>query len=297
MYKSRRVSGIFQLHFRTPKEKTAIIQHDIWGAHDMSGFYGTIHQQELQRRTYAMRDWIAATPGLYNAGRFTGVDDPDMIERDTMDHMLERDRILGLRMISPKQAETYFPQLERQGCRIDCWDILIGDVDSVSARVLMIANRALPNGMLAISPSEDADGAAIVKLQAFLAKNGIAPFPGFMLAEQPPRAKTVLLIEDNRIAATGHAYYPHNRHSPFRDYVWIGLIAVDADWRGQGLGTLVHALLVRAAFDELSARRVYAMVAPSNITSRRMVEACGLKLNPDLRCGVAVPIDAARFTR
>lgn len=43
----------------------------------MTGFFGTNHQQERQRRAHEMRDWIAATPGMCNAGRFIGFDEPD----------------------------------------------------------------------------------------------------------------------------------------------------------------------------------------------------------------------------
>ena len=66
---------------------------------------------------------------------------------------------------------------------------------------------------------------------------------------------------------------------------------------GCGVGAGVMYALIRAAFEELGAQYVYEMVAPSNIASRRMVEACGLRLDPALRCGVAVPVEAARFTR
>lgn len=43
----------------------------------MAGFFGTERRQALQRHTYDRRHWIAATPGIYNAGRFMGIDDPD----------------------------------------------------------------------------------------------------------------------------------------------------------------------------------------------------------------------------
>jgi RimJ/RimL family protein N-acetyltransferase len=62
-------------------------------------------------------------------------------------------------------------------------------------------------------------------------------------------------------------------------------------------GTEHQQALQRRTHDELGARCVYELVAPSNLASRRMVEGCGLSLAPDLRCGVAVPADAARFTR
>jgi len=263
----------------------------------MTGFFGTNHQQDLQRRTHEMRDWIAATPGLYNAGRFVGVDDPDSLEPGMLAHMLVRDGILGLRMISPQQAARHFPPLEAAGCRIDCWDIFVGDAGNAGGRARAITARRLPEGLELLPPLDEPESPATLRVQEFLAANGLAPFPGTMLVDEASRAKTIVLAGAEGIAATGHAYFPHNAHSPFRDHAWLGLVAVDDAWRGKGLGTQVNALLVRAAFEELGARHVYEMVAPSNIASRRMVEACGLRLDADLRCGVAVPADAARFTR
>lgn len=263
----------------------------------MTGFFGTNHQQELQRRTHEVRDWIAATPGVYNAGRFIGVDDPDNLEPGTLARMLARDGMLGLRMISPQQAARHFPPLEAAGCRIDCWDILVGDRHDAGERARALTDRTLPEGMELLPRLDDPVSSATVRVQEFLAANGLAPFPGAMLAGDELRAKTIVLAKAGRIVATGHAYFPHNEHSPFHRHAWLGLVAVEDCWRGKGLGILVNALLIRAAFEELGAQRVYEMVAPSNIASRRMVEACGLRLDPALRCGVAVPADAARFTR
>ena len=264
----------------------------------MAGFFGTDRQQALQRRTHEMRDWIAATPGIYNAGRFAGVDDPDRQPWSAMETMLERDGLLGLRMISPRQAARCFPRLEAMGCRIDTWDIFVGGAHDAGRRARTVAARGMPAGIAARLPLADAEGDETRRVQRFLADGGLAPFPGAMLAARPPLAKTIALgDESGAVAATGHAYFPHNAHSRFCGHAWIGLVAVAGAWRGKGLGRLVSALLVRAAFDELDARCVYAMVAPSNEASRRMVEGCGLRLAPDLRCGVAVPARAARFTR
>lgn len=264
----------------------------------MTGFFGTEQQQALQRRTYEQRHWIAGTPGIYNAGRFMGVDDPDRQAWNTMQAMLDRDGLLGLRMISPQQAARCFPQLEAMGCRIDTWDIFVGEPHDAGRQARAIVARGLPTGIAIQSPLAEAEGADTRHVQQFLATNGLAPFPGTMLAARSTRAKTIVLgDESGMIAATGHAYFPHNTHSPFCEHAWIGLIAVAEAWRGKGLGRLVNALLVRSAFDELGAQCVYEMVAPANEASRRMVEGCGLHLAPDLCCGVAVPTAAARFTR
>jgi len=263
----------------------------------MTGYFGTEHQQALQRRTHENRHVIAATPGLYNAGRFVGVDDPDQLGWDTMRAMLERDGLVGLRMISPQQAARHFALFETAGCRIDTWDIFVGKPGDAGSMAQAISAASLPAGIAIQRPLMGAESADTRSVQKFLAANWLAPFPGAMLVDQP-RARTIVLEDENgAITATGHTYFPHNAHSPFSAHAWIGLIAVAPAWRGRGLGRLVVALLVHAAFAGLGARRVYAMVAPTNEASRRMVEGCGLHFAPDLRGGVAMPVDAARFTR
>lgn len=262
----------------------------------MAGYFGTEHQQALQRRTCENRHAIAATPGLYNACRFAGVEDPDRLGWDAMRAMLDRDDLLGLRMISARQAARYFPLLEAMGCRIDTWDIFVGEPGDRPA--WSVIAEGMPPGFAIRHSLADAESPETRSLQQFLAVNGLAPFPGAMLAGRPPQARTIVLEDQSgAIAATGHAYFPHNAHSPFHGHAWIGLVAVAPSWRGRGFGRRVNALLVRAAFDELGARHVYQMVAPSNAASRRMVEGCGLHRAPELCCGVAVSVDAARFTR
>jgi RimJ/RimL family protein N-acetyltransferase len=264
----------------------------------MAGFFGSEAQRELQSRTYELRDWIAATPGLYNAGRFYGVDDPDRLPWETLEELLKRDGILGFRMISPAQAERYFPKVEDLGCRIDRWDIFVGAASDVDAASSAILARGLPAGLRIASALVGPETDDTRRLQQFCADNGLAPFPGAMLASAAPLAATTVIEDEaGRVIAAGHAYFPHNDYSPFRRHAWVGLVSVAANARGKGLGAFVNALLVQAAISDLGASHVYEMVAPDNPASRRMIESCGLTLRPELLCGVGVPSRAQRFTR
>ena len=89
------------------------------------------------------------------------------------------------------------------------------------------------------------------------------------------------------------------RVSPGKSWagVWGGLVAVDDAQRGKGLGRLINAMMVVAAFRDLGASHVYELVSATNEVSRRMVEACGLRHAPELVCGLATREQAARFTR
>ncbi len=134
-------------------------------------------------------------------------------------------------------------------------------------------------------------------MQAFLVTNGIAPFSGSMLAGEKTKANAFALIDDRQeIVATSFAYMPHNEFSPFRDFAWAGLVAVSPRHRGKQLGTYINGCAVVAAFAELGASTVYEQVSATNTASRRMVEASGLSLHPDLKSGLASTINEV-FTR
>jgi RimJ/RimL family protein N-acetyltransferase len=263
----------------------------------MAGYFGTERQCALQERTHAFRDWMAETPGIYNAGRFIGADDPDRVAWADLEAILERDRILGLRMVTADQASRFFPRLEARGYRIDTWNIFTAPAADIAERIEAILAPGLPDGLRVALPLSGPEADDTRRLQQFLADNGMAPLSGTMLASPPPVARTIMLAEANgAIAACGHAYFPHNRHSPFSRHAWVGLVAVAQAQRGRGLGRLVNAMLLDAAARELHAGHVYELVGASNTASRKMVESCGLRLADDLLCGVATPTEEGRFT-
>jgi RimJ/RimL family protein N-acetyltransferase len=90
---------------------------------------------------------------------------------------------------------------------------------------------------------------------------------------------------------------PHNAYSPYHDYAWGGLVAVAEPHRGKGLGKVINALMIDRVFRDLKASHIYELVSASNVVSRRMVEACGLRLEPALTCGMATPHQSGRFTK
>jgi RimJ/RimL family protein N-acetyltransferase len=118
-----------------------------------------------------------------------------------------------------------------------------------------------------------------------------------MLTGEIGRSVTIIIGDETGVVATAHAYMPHNAYSPYSGYAWGGLVAVAEAQRSKGLGKLVNALLIERVFRDLGASHVYELVSATNIPSRRMVEACGLRLEPTLTCGIATPHESARFTK
>jgi RimJ/RimL family protein N-acetyltransferase len=264
----------------------------------LAGFFGTDSQKILQARAEASADEIAATPGLCQVGRTMGCDDPDALGWDRIDDYLHRDGICGFRLITTDQADRLRTRLSAKGFRFDTWDVYLADREAALAACLPILEGGLSEGLSELDGPLTPEGETTRRIQAMMADAGVVPFSGSMLCGDTGPAVTVALCDaSGGIAACAHAYRPHNDASRNRSHAWGGLVAVADAHRGKGLGRLINALMVVAAFRDLGASHVYELVSATNEVSRRMVEACGLRHAPELVCGLATREAAARFTR
>jgi hypothetical protein len=264
----------------------------------MSGYFGTDLQKELQRRTFENRQKIAVTPGLYNAGRFIGTDDPDKLGWAALRTLLkEQHGVLGFRLITREQAAVYFPLAEAEGCRVDQWDVFMGDAAIVRPKVEVILDAGLPDGVVLAGALTSPWGDETVCVQRFAADNGVAPLPGSLLVGGSSQATVVLTDLDRTPAAVANTYFAHNSHSPHFRNAWVGMVAVEATLRGRGLGRYASAMAIHKAITEMGATRVHELVGAGNESSRRMALACGLSPHSELLVGVAVPGEVSRFSR
>ena len=264
----------------------------------MSGYFGTERQQRLQARAEESVDFIKVTPGACQAGRSMGCDDPDEFGWDRIDEILDRDGVCGFRMLPIGKADEIRSRLVRRNFRFDSWNVFVADRASALAASEAIISRGLPEGLTDLERAIDPEGDYTVRIQALMGAAGVAPFSGSLLAGALGPATTVASGDGNGIIiAAAHGYLPHNAHSAYHRHAWGGLVAVAESQRGKGLGNNINARMIVSVFRDLGATHVYELVSASNIPSRRMVESCGLRLEPGLVCGIALPNDSARFTR
>jgi hypothetical protein len=264
----------------------------------MAGYFGTEAQKTLQKTAEEAGRFIAATPGACQAGRMMGCDDPDILGWDRIGEFITRDGVCAFRLVDAGQIEELKAQLARRECRLDTWDVFIADKATALAASQAILAGGFPDGLAEREMPSDPESESAAEVQAFIAAAGLVPFSGSMLIGSIGPAATALIGDENgKLVATAHGYLPHNAFSRFHRYAWGGLVAVAAAERGKGLGKYVNALIIRNVFDRLYASHVYELVSAGNTASQKMVEACGLYRDPAFVCGIATPIDAARFTR
>ncbi len=264
----------------------------------MAGYFGTEMQQRLQAQAEARAEFIAATPGACQAGRTMGCDDPDRLGWDWIDAALDHDGVCGFRLLSPAKAAEVETRLAERGYRFDTWDVFIADRTTALAASEAILADALPEGLVDLDAPTDPESAHTAALQDLMRKAGIVPFSGSMLVGQLGSATTVAVGDaDGAVVAAAHGYLPHNAASPWRHHAWGGLVAVADAQRGKGLGRYINARMIASVMRALEATHVYELVTETNVHSRRMVAACGLRHDPGLVCGLATPLESARFTR
>lgn len=165
--------------------------------------------------------------------------------------------------------------------------------------IQQILAHGLPSGLTRLALGNEPEGAPVRRVQQFLLQNDIVPFSGAMLVGAVVPAITIALADEGgAVVACAHSYMPHNAFSPFCKAAWGGLVAVAESQRGRKLGRYVNGLMVEEAFAAINADMIYEIVSEANLPSRRMVEASGLRLAPNLKSGIVVRSgDVGRFTR
>jgi len=263
----------------------------------MPGYFGTHRQMDLQARAEGAFQWMAQTPGACNPGRFLGTDDPSRLGWNKIFEIMERDETFSFQLVRSDGLDEISRKLDEREYRIHFWDVFVATRSEAEAAASSIVNEGLSSEFRIMTASEVCEPGNIQNIQSFLATHGIAPFSASMLAGEHGPATTVAICNGaGDLSAVAHGYFPHNVHSPHHRNAWGGLVAVASDQRKKGLGKFVNARLIANCITELGAGMVHQFVAPSNTPSRKMVESSGLKLEPNLLCGLAVA-ENERFTR
>jgi Acetyltransferase (GNAT) family len=264
----------------------------------MAGYFGTETQQRLQGLAEASAGFIRATRGACQTGRILGCDDPDLFGWDRIDEVLDRDGVCGFRMIGAAKAENLRSRLLERNYRLDTWDVFLAGKAEALPACQLIVQAGLPEGLSELEPPSDPECEQTARVQSLMAACGIAPFSGSMLTGECGPAATAVIGDGSRNpVAAAHAYLPHNAFSQYHTYAWGGLVSVAEPQRGKGLGSFINARLIVTAFERLGASHVYELVSAANLPSRRMAEACGLRHEAGLVCGIAVREGEGRFTR
>ena len=258
----------------------------------MEQYFGTDIQVRLQRRADEYTSWMYSTAGACHPGRCLGCDDPDELGWEVIIDHLKRDGRFGFRMIPATSIDDIRQRLAAEGFNIGFWNVYTGSGEGILAATEHLVQQPLPEGLAYISEEELLDPKVIEQIQSFLADNGIPPVSGLMLSGQSVNGCTrVIRDRSGAIVATAYGYFAHNIKSRYHQTGWGGLVAVSSKHRGNGLGVIVNAAMLRCCIQKFGAKDFYEQVSAENHISQRMVKRCGLTLDESVLCGLAIPSD------
>lgn len=262
----------------------------------MDWYFGTDQQVRLQKKVDELTKWCSQTRGAVNGGRFLGTDDYNALGWERVIELIKDHGVFTFRMIPVEMLDEFRASLSKHDIRFDSWNVFSADRQTIDTHTRQLVEASLPEGYALVDEKELADAAVISAIQECMARSGVVPFTGRLLAGMSLPSVTIAIRDENgAIVGTAFGYYPYNQHSRWASTAWGGLVSVDESQRGKKLGVLINALMVRGCVEKLGAHEVQEYAAATNKPSRRMIERSGLRLDPGVVCGIATT-GAARFT-
>ena len=263
----------------------------------MVEFYGTQLQIAIQAKMRERQVWIEKTPQIANGGRVLNFLDPEKTGWKRIKELFAEDRVISF---TAQPLDTMMPLLRHafgEDCQYPYWNVFTGETETVlDASRSVVAEVPVPSNWKLQSLEKPEDG-QISAVQELNIDTGIAPYPAFYSrGEVVPCLTTFLWNRDGRLMGTASANCRYHPDSRFSGYVFEGSVSVAEECRGMGLGKLLNAKVLLDSHERYSWTGALAQARPDNLPSRKMIEACGLKMSPDL-VTISVIASDEEFTR
>ena len=263
----------------------------------MAEYYGTELQVAIQIKMRERQAWIEKTPEIANGGRVLNFLEPHKTGWDRIQELFAEDRVISF---TAQPLDTMLPMLRDTfgaDCQYPYWNVFVGDAQTVcDASKSVVADVRVPSGWKLQSLERPTDD-QILAVQQLNIATGIAPYPAFYSrGEVVPCLTTCLWNGEGSLVGTASANCRYHRDSRFSGYIFEGSVSIAEECRGTGLGKLLNATVLLDSHGLYDWTRVLAQARPDNAPSRRMIEACGLAMSPDL-VTISVIASDEEFTR
>ncbi|MEQ9039381.1 MAG: GNAT family N-acetyltransferase [Silicimonas sp.] len=263
----------------------------------MPEYFGTDFQIEIQKQMIVRHEWLMHSTTMANGGRVMNILDPAAVGWGRVREFVDSDGTVALTAMQRADAEALLANVFGSDFDFPQWNVHISDANRVlenSGRIL--AEYRVPDGwrLECLQTPNDQELSAI---QALNLATGVAPLPGpYLRGEVVPSFTACLWAHDGELAAVSNVTARYHERSRFGGHVFNGSTSVAPANRGSGLGKIVTAHVLVESQRMLSWTHALAQVAPDNMPSRRMVEACGLACDPSLVTFGVIPRGVS-FTR
>lgn len=263
----------------------------------MPEYFGTDFQIEIQKQMIARHEWLAHSTTMANGGRVMNILDPAAVGWDQVKEFVKSDGAVALTAMKRANAAALIAGVFGSDFDLPEWNVHLSAADQVLAcSRSVLAEHPVQDGwrLNCLRAPDDQELSAI---QALNLATGVAPLPGpYLRGELVPSFTSCLWMHDGELAAVSNVTARYHERSRFSGHVFNGSTSVAPAYRGLGLGKIVTAHVLVESQRLIAWSHALAQIAPDNVPSRRMVEACGLVCDPTL-VTFAVISRGVTFTR
>lgn len=243
----------------------------------MTAFIGTPTAIAAQRRLRDRQPDIAKAPHLCNGARILHFLDPDITGWHQVAEIANAETMMEFPMVDQARIIRDVQQHLGPTWQTPAWHALIGGEDQVLSACQGVTNNVtLPDDWEICFhdyPSEE----EITEIQTLNAQTGVSPYPAYYMRSEAVPVLTVTLKNAAGIvvatASVADRYHPDSR---LGGHVFAGMVSVDPEHRGTGLGKCVNALALQESHRRFGWTHATEQVAANNIASLAMIIACGL---------------------
>lgn len=246
-------------------------------------------------RLYRDRHWIKATAGVSNAGIALAIIEPETVGWPKISSLLED---YGFIAFSAADKRTVFDQIRTNLGDVDnlpYWDSFTAPVSDSLLNCEGIIRTV--SDAFALQSDQSPKAKTIQEVISLNLEVGVSPLPEwYMRGEGPPSLTSWIRSADGRMIACANGSMRYHVDSLMAGTFYVGAVSVAPSERGNGLGTLVTALLIRDGVRAFTPTAITGIAQPTNAPSRAMLMRSGLVLDP-IRASVIVNRSGAFHTR
>lgn len=264
----------------------------------MAEFWGDDAAVARQKRLLERRERLDASPWLAGASRLLFVADmaPDAWEASR--DWIEEDGVFAT--IAASEADFRDAVHARLGAAwdVNTWRAYFGTPDEIQrACPKILSERALPAGW-SLKFEEQPSDEDIDEFQRLNDSVGVSPSPAAAMCSQSGRPALSTFVRDTEgdlkaVSWAGMFFHPD---SAYGQTAFAGLVAVDNDARGLGLGKFANAAVLVESQKRMGWARATEFVHADNPASVAMVTASGLSWDGVTMAAIASK-GMGRFTR
>ncbi len=239
--------------------------------------FGTGPQLELQIKLARLEPLLMRTSGLFNGGRTFGIEADHPFSMTDLSGFVEEFGMIGLYFVESDKLGDYESAAKEVGYSFQVWNLLESSPETPNLCEEIVSQRGWPDDWSETFIDGATDTETVLAFQELAQAQGVSGPPGYMLRGKSYETVSLLVRDAKyRPVVTAYSTTRHQRSSPFTQHFFAGMVAIDPECRGRGLGSLALARVIEKTYDSFEVANIHAGVKVDNAPSNGMCNRCGL---------------------